>query len=530
MGKPTRLFSGRNRLVWLVVVLFAVPFGSSSTEAACGESPAITTDKLDYSPIETVVISGTGFNCGEVLSVLITAPDGSTMSGDGTGAAGPDSVAADDNGAFALRYHLSGTLADSSAYQGQLGIYRVDVLDVSATVLAETHFGDAGGAFSCALTTAGGVKCWGYGGGWGSLGNASVENSATPVDVTGLTRGVVQIAVGIAHACALTTAGGVKCWGANVYGALGNGTFASTYPLGTATPGDVIGLTSDVAQISAGYFYTCAVTTSGGAKCWGNGGAGNLGNGASGFSATPVDVSTLTSGVVQISAGGDHTCAVTTSGQAKCWGSNSYGQLGDGTFTTTYPFGIATPVDVSTLTNGVLQIRSGNGHTCAITTAGGVKCWGANSRGQLGNGTFMTSATPVDVSTLTTGVAALWDGEPRVPWTFSGFYRPVEMGGARNTVKNGSTVPIKFEVFAASTELTDPAIVIQPLTATQTPCSGGPTDNIELTATAETSLRYDAASGYFIYNWKTPRMPGYCYTTTVTLTDGTSHIANFQLR
>jgi hypothetical protein len=124
----------------------------------------------------------------------------------------------------------------------------------------------------------------------------------------------------------------------------------------------------------------------------------------------------------------------------------------------------------------------------------------------------------------------LWDGEPIVPWTFSGFYAPVEVAGASNTLKAGATVPIKFQVFAGSTELTDPAIVLQPLTATQTPCSGGHTGIIELTATGGTSLRYDTGGGHFIYNWKTPKMPGYCYTVTVRLTNGTSQSANFQLR
>jgi hypothetical protein len=162
-GTPLTLSSGRNRLVWFVVALFVVLLGPGNTEAACGGSPVIATDKPDYGPTETVVISGTGFNCGESLSILVTAPDGSTRSGDGTGAAGPDDVVADDNGSFTFHYHLSGTLADGSAYEGQLGIYRVMARDRSGTVLAETRFSDAGGVFSCALTTAGGrevLGCW----------------------------------------------------------------------------------------------------------------------------------------------------------------------------------------------------------------------------------------------------------------------------------------------------------------------------------------------------------------------------------
>jgi hypothetical protein len=104
------------------------------------------------------------------------------------------------------------------------------------------------------------------------------------------------------------------------------------------------------------------------------------------------------------------------------------------------------------------------------------------------------------------------------------------MGGVWNTVKNGSTVPLKFEVFAGSNELTNTSIVNQPLTATQTLCTGGPTDDIELTATGATSLRYDTTSGQFIYNWQTPRKPGFCYVVTVKLEDGTSISANFKLK
>ena len=89
-------------------------------------------------------------------------------------------------------------------------------------------------------------------------------------------------------------------------------------------------------------------------------------------------------------------------------------------------------------------------------------------------------------------------------------------------------MPIKFQVFAGATEMTDPSIVVQPLTATQAECSGGPTDTIELTLTGATSLRY--GGGHFIFNWKTPKKAGYCYIVTVTVTNGTSLSANFELR
>ena len=266
----------------------------SPAAAACTSSgsPVVTTDKIDYGAFETATISGSGFDCGEVLSVLVTAPDGSTLSGDGMGSAGPDSVTTDENGAFVLSYHLSGTLPGGGTYTGQLGTYTADVMNSSGDVLASTTFTDGGGAYhSCAVTTSGGIKCWGANF-YGQLGDGTVTDSATPVDVSELTSGVAQISTGGLHSCAVTTSGGAKCWGYNGNGALGDGTVTDS-----ATPVDVSGLTSGVAQISAGQLHSCVLTTSGGAKCWGYNGYGTLGDGTFTDSATPVDVSGLTSGV-----------------------------------------------------------------------------------------------------------------------------------------------------------------------------------------------------------------------------------------
>jgi alpha-tubulin suppressor-like RCC1 family protein len=139
------------------------------------------------------------------------------------------------------------------------------------------------------------------------------------------------------------------------------------------------------------------VTTSGGAKCWGYNQYGQIGDGTNSARTTPVNVSGLTSGVASISTGANHTCAVTTSGGAKCWGYNLYGQLGDGTITDR-----STPGDVSGLTSGVAaftdQIGALGDYTCAMTTSGGAKCWGYNLYGQLGDGTTTDRSTPGDVS------------------------------------------------------------------------------------------------------------------------------------
>ena len=284
---------------------------------------------------------------------------------------------------------------------GQLGdnsftdrLTPVDVIGLSSGVQAIS----AGLSHTCALTSSGGVKCWGNGMS-GQLGDSGLWPQATPVDVIGLTSGVLAISAGDIHTCALTSGGGVKCWGGNHNGQLGTNSTS-----GSLTPVDVIGLSSGAQAISAGGSHTCALVSGGGLKCWGDNGSGQVGDNSTTDRLVPVDVSGLASGVQAISAGDQHTCAL-VSGGAKCWGDNSFGQLGEGSNTSHL-----TPVDVTGLTSGMQAISAGGGHTCASTVGGGVKCWGSNASGQLGDNSTTGSLTPVDVTGLASSVQAISAG------------------------------------------------------------------------------------------------------------------------
>jgi alpha-tubulin suppressor-like RCC1 family protein len=293
----------------------------------------------------------------------------------------------------------------------------------------------AGDGHACALTEAAALKCWGYNSS-GQLGAASSEAcilnssalcSTTPVSVAGLMN-ITFVTAGAAHTCALTAAGGVKCWGSDLLGELGNG------PLpGGMTPTDVVGLSSGVTALSAGSI-TCAVTESAAGLCWGvcdptpcdqtvpdqvdgitaavSVSAGSaqrcflLQSGAvecPGWLVDPPD-----SGVQAIAVGGSpHACALMATGGVQCWGFNGVGQLGDGTVSLS-----GVPVQVYGLTSNVQQIDAGGLLTCALLSDGTARCWGDNTQGQLGNNLPRPPYTP---SVVTAGKPDPVGGVSREP-------------------------------------------------------------------------------------------------------------------
>ncbi len=304
------------------------------------------------------------------------------------------------------------------------------------------------------MTAIGGVKCWGHDEG-GELGDGTLGDSSSmrknPTDVcasgaTGLScvplTGITAVAAVSGHTCALTALGTVKCWGDDSLGALGDGTTGDDAnnglrlnPVdvcanGTACTGaDILG---NIVAIAAGANHTCALTAAGTVKCWGSDDEGALGNGTDdngqiiaeggdGYTfLNPVDVcvstvncagSDLLSNIVAITAGANHTCALTQAGTVKCWGNAIDGALGDGT--TGPGTGLRlNPVDVCAsgsgagcpLLSNVIAISAGGSYTCALIADGTMKCWGDDLGGQLGDGTDGGAShhflNPVDVCTF----------------------------------------------------------------------------------------------------------------------------------
>ena len=233
---------------------------------------------------------------------------------------------------------------------------------------------------TCGVTTVGEIWCW------GSLGG---PNTFVPVKIPG---GLTfrSVSAGHYYACALTAAGVAYCWGDNSSGQLGDGTTTSrTDPVAVAG-----GLSFTTLSTSrAGYPHTCGLTTDGSAYCWGFNNEGELGDGSTVSSSTPVAVAGGHS-FAAISAGGYHTCGRTNAGTIYCWGNNSSGELGNGSFTVS-----TVPVAVS---GGFIfsSITAGGSHTCGLTAGGAAYCWGNNTAAQLGIGASQSqfSTTPLAVA------------------------------------------------------------------------------------------------------------------------------------
>ena len=278
----------------------------------------------------------------------------------------------------------------------------------------------AGGNHSCAVTTAGAVKCWGDNAS-GQLGkgdiagaNAAIGDAVSemgdflPVVSLGTSRTAQQLALGSSHSCvlALNSSSGLKearCWGANGYGQVGigdNSGAKASIGDGAAEMGDslqTVALGFEPIELASGEDHVCALSAAGEVKCWGRNHRGQLGIGSTSNSLGPAASVALGTGVkaIGIAAGAAHTCAVLDNGALKCWGENADGQLGRNS-SAQAAIGDAGSEMGDALSGIDLgggaadKVFAGRAHTCAIFQDRTMKCWGANASGQLGHG----STTP----------------------------------------------------------------------------------------------------------------------------------------
>ncbi|HET9049492.1 MAG TPA: hypothetical protein VFN29_11095 [Chiayiivirga sp.] len=306
----------------------------------------------------------------------------------------------------------NGQLGDGSSQAFGWSAVPRHVSDASGQgVLSTIAEVDTGEEYSCALSDAGAVWCWGsnY---QGQLGDGSTTPRSRPVQVLGLPD-IRHLALGARHACAIAVDGALWCWGENGSGQLGDG---STTDRTSALP--VQGL-SGVTEASAGYKHTCAIASgmgvsSGVAWCWGDNAKGQLGSGNTASSTVPAVVRDSTGqsflgDMLDISAAEGHTCAHGSDARAWCWGDNERGQLGDGSSTShSLPSLVRVGPDAQSVPLATRQVAAGSAHSCALTPTGEVRCWGGNSYGELGTGSDKPELWPA-ATRAASGVAAISD-------------------------------------------------------------------------------------------------------------------------
>lgn len=264
-----------------------------------------------------------------------------------------------------------------------------------------------GGVFTCAVTQADNVRCWGYnaGGqlGYGHTNTLGDEPGEMPTPDLDLGGPVEKVVTGDRHSCAILKDGTLRCWGGNSMGELGYGDTNARGDEPGEMPPPPVALGGEVAEvaIAESFFYTCALLKSGTVHCWGENKYYTLGTGV--FSGSPVGdepgempppAVPLAGKAVALSAGANHVCALLESGEMQCWGSNGYGALGSpGQSSLVVP----TVVDLG---GPVAQIASGNSHRCALLVDGKLRCWGSGKFGRLGTGSEQNigdDETPVSV-------------------------------------------------------------------------------------------------------------------------------------
>jgi alpha-tubulin suppressor-like RCC1 family protein len=263
----------------------------------------------------------------------------------------------------------------------------------------------AGTQHTCAILDNGSVNCWGYGP-WGQLGLSTQISSHTPMWVDlGQNRTALEISAGTQHTCAILDNGSVKCWGSNSYGQLGDGTIANSR--NTPTLAD-LGFGLKAVSITTGYDHTCAIISDGSIKCWGGNSYGQLGGVGLYGQSTPVYITGIDTDnkAVAVKAGGQFTCAMFENHEIKCWGRGGNGRLGSGNLVNSNTIVTPTTVDISEIESSPISITTGGSHACLLTSAGEIYCWGNDIYGQLGSSNT-TNGRPILVNNINQSVAVV---------------------------------------------------------------------------------------------------------------------------
>ncbi len=318
----------------------------------------------------------------------------------------------DDGYVFAWGCNAYGQLGDGTTDDGLTPVQVLAGEQGEETYLHDISSISAGGYHSVALTDDGYVLCWGYNE-YGQLGDDTTTNSLSPVKVhdvdnVGDLAGIASIAAGGFETAAVSSAGYVFCWGYNGEGELGNDSIIDSHIPVQVLSGEQGNGTylHDISMVAVGGCFVIAVDTAGYAYSWGYNEDGELGNGATADSHTPVRVlsgeqggGTYLHDISMVAAGDVHSLALATTGYVYSWGYNIDGQLGNGTTVAS-----STPVQVlsgeqgsGTYLQNVTNIAAGGAHSLAIASGGYVFSWGQNTFGQLGNNSDVDSSTPVQV-------------------------------------------------------------------------------------------------------------------------------------
>lgn len=285
---------------------------------------------------------------------------------------------------------------------GQLGTGDLrNRLEPSEPLVFESGFEPArlvvGNEHGCVIAKDQRVKCWGSDR-YGQLGAPVAGDLPTPGPDLRL-RGapVDMLAAGDDHTCALLSGGVVKCWGRNGDGQLGTGDAIDrgdkVGQMGDALPAVALGVGGQATALAAGAAHTCAIVAAGEVTCWGGGQSGQLGRGEAGSALTGGPRVPLPAAATALAAGADFSCALLADGRVVCWGGGARGQLGDGTTADR-----AAPGPAVALPGKAAGLAAGAHHACARLASGGLACWGANDAGQLGMGDTADRPRPATVS------------------------------------------------------------------------------------------------------------------------------------